>query len=132
MQITLLQSVNSVNDKAKLQLLLPAVQRLLSPNQRQDENLLLELLRSFNDSTVKELNDTTKPFWKVYNDLLAHYLRPESPESSRTVLAESLESGLYVKLDGSRQVDLCQLLLRLCSEDASLVSLPSSNVTDSS
>ncbi|KAF6741372.1 hypothetical protein DFP72DRAFT_995311 [Ephemerocybe angulata] len=120
MQITLLQSIGAVTDKAKLQLLLPTVQRLLRPNQSHHENLLLELLRSFNESASKDLNDSSKPFWKVYTDLLHHYLRPDTSEVSRNVLAESLEKGLYAKLDASRQVELCKVFLKLCSEDASL------------
>lgn len=120
MQVTLLQSVSLVTDKAKLQLLLPTVQKLLLPNHTQQEDLLLELLRSFNDSAAKELNDTSKPFWKVYTDLLQHYLKPDSPEASRDVLANALGNGLYKKLDTSRKVELCQTLLDLCSEDASL------------
>lgn len=120
MQIALLQSVGSVTDKAKLQLLLPTVQKLLLPNQEQREDLLLELLRSFNESAARELNDTNKPFWKVYTDLLRHYLKPDTSAASRDALADALEKGLYKKLDASRQVELCQLLLDLCTEDASL------------
>ncbi|KAF6750908.1 armadillo-type protein [Ephemerocybe angulata] len=120
MQITLLQSIGAVTNKAKLQLLLPTVQRLLRPNQSHHENLLLELLRSFNESASKDLNDSSKPFWKVYTDLLHHYLRPDTSEVSRNVLAGSLEKGLYAKLDASRQVELCKVFLKLCSEDASL------------
>jgi U3 small nucleolar RNA-associated protein 10 len=120
MQVTLLQSVSLVTDKAKLQLLLPTVQKLLLPNHTQQEGLLLELLRSFNDSAAKELNDTNKPIWKVYTDLLQHYLKPDSAEASRDVLANALEMGLYKKLDTSRKVELCQIWLDLCSEDVSL------------
>ncbi|KAJ2923032.1 hypothetical protein H1R20_g14063, partial [Candolleomyces eurysporus] len=68
MQTVLLKAVGSVTDKAKLQLLLPTIQELLLPNQPQHEELLLELLRSFNGSAAKELNDTNKPFWKVPAD----------------------------------------------------------------
>lgn len=75
MQTILLKTVGSVTDKAKLQLLLPTIQKLLLPNQQQHEELILELLRSFDGSAAKALNDNGKPFWNVYLDLLRHSLR---------------------------------------------------------
>lgn len=76
MQVSLLQSIGLVADKSKLQLLLPTIQKLLLPNQPQNEDLLIELLQSFNETAAKDLNDPSKPYWKVYTDLLRHYLRP--------------------------------------------------------
>jgi U3 small nucleolar RNA-associated protein 10 len=75
MQTILLKAVGSVTDKAKLQLLLPTIQKLLLPNQQQHAELFLVLLRSFDGSAAKGMNDNGKPFWDVYLDLLRHCLR---------------------------------------------------------
>ncbi|EAU87657.2 hypothetical protein CC1G_09118 [Coprinopsis cinerea okayama7 len=115
-RVSLLRSVQSVQDKAKLQLLLPTIQSLLVPGGVYSEELASSLVSSFNSSTSRDLNDTAKPYWKVFTDVLRKYLPlgPTNPISG--VLAAGLLQGLFEKLDQQRKIELCDVLLEICSD----------------
>jgi U3 small nucleolar RNA-associated protein 10 len=133
--------VQSVQDKAKLQLLLPTIQSLLVPGGVYSEELASSLVSSFNSSTSRDLNDPAKPYWKVFTDVLRKYLPlgmshprispftmsvnrpipgPTNPISG--VLAAGLLQGLFEKLDQQRKIELCDVLLEICSDHVESVS----------
>lgn len=119
---SLLNSLRLVQDKSKLQLLLPAIQNLLQEAPAASDDLSAALLASFNASTAKDLNDTTKPFWKVFVDLLKQYLPKGTADVAGSVLVDGLRQGLLEKLDQNRKLELCDALLDVCSDHVESVS----------
>ncbi|KAH6904492.1 hypothetical protein BKA70DRAFT_1373519 [Coprinopsis sp. MPI-PUGE-AT-0042] len=115
-QSALLGSVRLVSDRSKLQLLLPAIQSLLSTALVQSKDLSSALLFSFNVTAVKDLNDNSKPFWKVFVDLLKKYLPLGANDTIANALVEGLRNGLSEKLDQNRKIEFCSALLDICDE----------------
>ncbi|TFK24886.1 hypothetical protein FA15DRAFT_669091 [Coprinopsis marcescibilis] len=115
-QTALLWTLRQVKDKARPQILLPSIQALFQSPGSFNKDLTSALVAAFDSSSARDLNDAEKPFWKVYLNLLRHYLPAGSAETPGQVLKENLQQGLFQKLDQNRKIELCGALLDICEE----------------
>ncbi|KAF8999772.1 hypothetical protein BDQ17DRAFT_1360346 [Cyathus striatus] len=111
-QCQLLESLSTVTDQAKAQILLPAIRSVAaSPiSDSNSEQYASMLLSSFNSSVAV-------PLWNVFVSALRTYFKPDTSGVLQSVLARSLQKGLFENLSKERQIELCEILIELGISD---------------
>ncbi|KAJ7740997.1 hypothetical protein B0H14DRAFT_3515417 [Mycena olivaceomarginata] len=122
-RIALLQCVEDISDKSKIEVLLPVLLALSQDNRSVQpespaEQFASLVVASFDLSASSALNDTKGPLWDVFVAIVQHYLQPGSTTAVRTVLLQKLEHGLVASLTLDRKVEVCNLLLDAGTKDA--------------
>ncbi|KDQ24027.1 hypothetical protein PLEOSDRAFT_1068022 [Pleurotus ostreatus PC15] len=116
-KITVLESIESISDKAKWQMLLSFIKVIEGSNvetlqssfgSREAEFVKL-VVASVDASAVPELNEPSGSLWPVFVALL----RQNAIPSARTALSESLEHGLFSGLNLQHQATTCEVLLEV-------------------
>ncbi|KAI9060150.1 hypothetical protein FKP32DRAFT_1760434 [Trametes sanguinea] len=122
----LLKSLDGVSSEAKVQVLMPSVDRLLAgkveetlPSSQVYQDLATYAAGAFDVSAAPDLNDHDKNTWTVYEQVLAKALTDGQWERPRATLLHNLQHGLFAKLSMERKIQLCQKLLRIAVEDDS-------------
>jgi U3 small nucleolar RNA-associated protein 10 len=145
-QIALLKAVEAISDSAKAQILFPTIQRLLStpaaiakgsdPQRAELSDLVVSCL---DISVTNDLNDEKHMLWDLFVAVLRATLKSGSflrrryggvvltetiglLSSSRRVISQTLEHGLFAKLRLERKIAICEALLDISSSDAEAVS----------
>ncbi|TFK83295.1 hypothetical protein K466DRAFT_498737 [Polyporus arcularius HHB13444] len=121
-KIALLQSVNTVSNEAKAEVLLPTIEALGTQEalqRKQVQELATLVVSSFDVSSAGILNNSDKPAWNVYENVLDLLLKNDIWERARAALLHRLEHGLFAKLNAERKFQLCEKLLRVGAENES-------------
>ncbi|KAG5718058.1 U3 small nucleolar RNA-associated protein 10, partial [Termitomyces sp. T112] len=119
-QIVLLRSIESISDSAKAEILLPTIKSLLAS--KKSDAILRDLtdlvMPCFDASVAKDLNEEKSALWDAYVSVVRFHFAPNAPPSSQTIIARSLEHGLFSALSTERKISLCTLLLELGTQHA--------------
>ncbi|KAI0830231.1 hypothetical protein BC628DRAFT_1357002 [Trametes gibbosa] len=123
----LLKSLDGVSNEVKAQVLVPTLEALLSEQGVQDvvsnkvhQDLATYAVSAFDATVAPDINDPEKTMWTLYERVLLTALKNGHWERPRAALVHRLQHGLFAKLSGERQVQLCLSLLRIAAEDETL------------
>ncbi|KAL0575096.1 snoRNA-binding rRNA-processing protein utp10 [Marasmius crinis-equi] len=125
-QCALLDVVQDISDKAKVEMLLPTIQQIASimgspsnPYGPYLDGIARSIAGAFDASVATELNEKVS-LWDTFLAVINASLRSTS-SSMRLVIAERLKKNLFSRLQRERRVDLCVKLIEQGSEDSSSV-----------
>lgn len=111
-----------MSNSAKLQMLLPIIEKLASETTSVEEELTALIVACFDQTAAGALNDRSSQAWDVYLKVVRKYFQSGVAGGPRTVLARKLEKALFAKLRLDRKVELCKVLLEQSQEHADIVS----------
>lgn len=115
-----------MSNSAKLQMLLPIMEKLASEITDGEEELTALIVACFDQTAAGALNDRSSQAWDVYLKVVRKYFQSGVAAGPRIVLARKLEKALFSKLRLDRKVETCKVLLEQSQEHADIVSrLPS-------
>ncbi|KAF9807205.1 hypothetical protein IEO21_08320 [Rhodonia placenta] len=114
-KLSLLKSVELTSSEVKARMLLPTVQEHMDGSHQspdsQAQAVLPIVMSSFDDSSVADLNDTSKSTWAIYEQIVqaALYL----VKDAKDVVIYQLQHGVFDKLSADRKVALSTHLLKI-------------------
>ncbi|CDO68790.1 hypothetical protein BN946_scf184989.g56 [Trametes cinnabarina] len=125
-KVALLRCLDGVSNEAKVQVLLPTIEGLLTEQVEDNvlqsdvyQDLTTYTAAAFDVSAASDINDPDKNTWVVYEQLLTKAFKDARWERPRTALVHHLQHGLFAKLSMDRKVQLCNKLLYIAVEDDS-------------
>ncbi|PPQ90282.1 hypothetical protein CVT25_013107 [Psilocybe cyanescens] len=130
-QNSLLKSIATVTNKAKIQILSPTIQTVVgsvSSVEATDtfstysEEFLTRLLSCYDSGASTYLNETANA-WDTFSQLLHTFFRSGTPMQPQEALAHAIENGLFASLNQQKKFALCEILLDVGSQDSSSQSL---------
>ncbi|KAH9943771.1 hypothetical protein B0H21DRAFT_877669 [Amylocystis lapponica] len=119
-KLAILKSIQSVSGLVKHQVLLPTIQAVFEELSSAGESILLNpfyqdfpplLVSSFDASSASDLNDSTKPSWPAFERVLRLCFQIDRVGTSRAVLEQNLQRGLFTRLSMERKAHVCRALL---------------------
>ncbi|KAF8154101.1 hypothetical protein B0H34DRAFT_800000 [Crassisporium funariophilum] len=125
-QSALLKLVVTIQDKAKIQILLPTIHALSEKASLAEpanifasasEELTTLMLSCFDATAASHLKDADS--WNVFIKVVRTYFRAGTPSSPQGALARVVEDGLFPPLDQQRKIAVCEELLEIGSGDSS-------------
>ncbi|KAF8797612.1 hypothetical protein BYT27DRAFT_7204423 [Phlegmacium glaucopus] len=123
----LLNSIATIPNRARSQILLPTIQALTekaTSTQPTDifvassEMLTIQLLSCFDVAAAAHLNENPSA-WNLFLLVLRTYLRAGTPQSTRQALVHVVRDGLFSSLNQQRKIAACEVLLEIGSQTSS-------------
>ncbi|KAI0092311.1 armadillo-type protein [Irpex rosettiformis] len=114
--LAVLRSTQGISSPVKFRTLLPAIEVAVSGNAHVDDELLALLFASADETIAASLNDTTQSSWETYMKVIRYVFRQGGSSTARSTVSHALSTGLFIKLQLDRKVELCKTLLELAQQ----------------
>ncbi|KAF4611649.1 hypothetical protein D9613_003824 [Agrocybe pediades] len=124
-QISLLKSIATITNKAKVQILAPTIELLVARAESEDvpvsnapssEELTTRVLSCYDTASAQYVNESTSA-WDLFVRVVRAYFRSGAALSSQEALAHGFETGLFNSLNQQRKQAICDVLLDVGSQE---------------
>ncbi|KAF9553866.1 hypothetical protein CPC08DRAFT_672807 [Agrocybe pediades] len=124
-QISLLKSIATITNKAKVQILAPTIELLVARAESEDvpvsnapssEELTTRVLSCYDTASSQYVNESTSA-WDLFVRVVRAYFRSGAALSSQEALAHGFETGLFNSLNQQRKQAICDVLLDVGSQE---------------